>query len=535
MLDWLARTTNTTARLLGLGSAEPPPADAAGDPAGSALQLFATMFHDGPLPLLLTTEQSGRIVAANAAAQALAGRSAADLCRGTVFDLGGYRDSAERATHLEAVNHGSGPAVREFRVRTPAGQDLRLLAHTSRVIIDDQPHMLTALTNVSAIGHMDERLLYAQRMEVIGRLSGGVAHQFNNLLTVMQGHLDALAGELPPSLPLIRRVDVLRRSVADAAQITSGLLTFAGRNPVPATLVDVNAVLDDLAPVLTGVLGEDIRVEWDPSRSPVPVLLGREQLGQLVVNLALNARDAMPDGGRLTVVTRRVDLSDTAALPGPGSWVVITLADNGHGMNDDVRRHMFEPFFTTKTPGQATGLGLSICLGIVEQAGGHIVANSSPGHGTAIDLYLPWAGANALPAVQVRSVLQTPANRPAILLVEDEPDVREIVAEILRRAGHTVHAFDGLAAVQAFLGRGYPPVELLLTDIVLPGGSGLDVATLVRAHYPGVPVLFMSGYSEPVFSGGQPVEHLLPKPFTAKTLLATVDDLVASRAAAAAS
>ena len=160
------------------------------------------MFHDGPLPLLLTTERSGRIVAVNAAAETLAGRSAADLCRGTVFDLGGYRDSAERATHLEAVNHGSGRAVREFRVRTPAGKDLRLLAHTSRVIIDGQPHMLTALTNVSAIGRMDERLLYAQRMEVIGRLSGGVAHQFNNLLTVMQGHLDALAGELPPSLPL---------------------------------------------------------------------------------------------------------------------------------------------------------------------------------------------------------------------------------------------------------------------------------------------------------------------------------------------
>jgi hypothetical protein len=384
------------------------------------------------------------------------------------------------------------------------------------------------------MSRLDERVLYAQRMEVIGRLSGGVAHGFNNLLTVMQGHLDALAAEVPRTASTTRRVETLRRSVAEATRITSGLLTFAGRNPVTASLVDVNAVLDDLAPMLSGVLGERIQVAWDRAAAPVPVMLGQPQLAQLVLNLALNARDAMPDGGRLTVSTRRVDLGDAAAMPGPGTWVVVTLADNGHGMDDDVRRRMFEPFFTTR-PGQGTGLGLSICLGIVEQAGGHIVADSTPGRGTTIDLYLPWAGADSVPTDQARALHLAGGPRPAILLVEDEPDVRDIVAEILRRAGHVVHAADGLTAVQALLGRGDLSLDLLLTDLVLPGGSGLDVATLVRAHHPGVPVLFMSGYSEAVFSGGEPVEHLLPKPFAARTLLAKVDELVAPRQRAGAS
>lgn len=542
MLDWFALSLNsTTLATAGLSAAlgafaglawrrrAPAPATPAADGR------FRTLFRHSPLPLVLTSESGGEVLDVNDAAERLAGRPGATLRGGSVFDLGGYDGPGDRQRHLEAVRAGGGRAVREFRIKTPAGTELHLLAHTSRITLDGQPHLLTALTNVTAISRLDDRLLYAQRMEVIGRLSGGIGHAFNNLLTVMQGHLDALAVEVPRGGAAQRRIDTLHRSVAEATQITSGLLTFAGRNPVSASLVDVNTVLDDLTPMLTGLLGDGVRLEWDRMRTPIPVMLGEPQLAQVVLNLALNARDAMPDGGRLTVSTRRVDLGDAAAIPGPGTWVVITLADNGRGMNDDVRRHMFEPFFTTKRPGQGTGLGLSICLGIVEQAGGHIVADSTPGRGTTIALYLPWAGADAVPGVQARTLRLAGSRQPAVLLVEDEPDVRDIVAEILRRAGHVVHAADGLPAVQALLGRGDLTLDLLLTDLVLPGGSGLDVATLVRAHHPGVPVLFMSGYSEAVFSGGQQVEHLLPKPFTARSLLAKVDEMVAPRQQAAAS
>ncbi|MGD9906754.1 MAG: ATP-binding protein [Vicinamibacterales bacterium] len=557
MLDWFVTNPNSTslaltgvAAICGLAAgaawhrrrrAAPdaalvvpsPPAAAVPAPPPAAAR-FAMLFEQCPLPLLLTTEAGGEVLEVNHALEGLAGRPAAALRGGSVFDLGGHDGPGDRLRHLEAIRSGAGRAVREFRMRTAAGRDLHLLAHTTRVTVDGRACLLTALTDTTATPRLDDRLLYAQRMEVIGRLSGGVAHGFNNLLTVMQGHLDALAGELPRTATAERRLEILRRSVAEASRITSGLLTFAGRNPVSATLVDVNTVLEDLAPMLAGTLGDGIEVAWDRARAPVPVMLGQPQLAQVLLNLALNAREAMPEGGRLAISTRRVDLGDAAAMPGPGTWVVVTVADSGHGMDDAVRRHMFEPFFTTKA-GQGSGLGLSICLGIVEQAGGHMVADSSPGRGTTIHLYLPWAGADAVPGVQARALHLAGGPRPAILLVEDEPDVRDIVAEILRRAGHVVHAADGLTAVQALLGRGGLTLDLLLTDLVLPEGSGLDVATLVRAHHPDVPVLFMSGYSEAVFSGGERVEHLLPKPFAARTLLAKVDELMAPRQRAAAS
>ncbi|MEP7119261.1 MAG: response regulator, partial [Acidobacteriota bacterium] len=192
----------------------------------------------------------------------------------------------------------------------------------------------------------------------------------------------------------------------------------------------------------------------------------------------------------------------------------------------DVRQHAFEPFFTTK--GQATGLGLSICRGIAEQAGGHILADSIPGQGTTMRVYLPWADAPAAAPAPPLTRGASGAQR-VVLLVEDEADVRHIVAEILRRAGLVVHSADGLAATQALLERGLGPIDLLLTDLVLPGGNGLEVAKRVRASYPDVPVLFMSGYSESVFSGGAQVEHLLQKPFTSRVLLDRIGALIDGR------
>ena len=409
-----------------------------------------------------------------------------------------------------------------------------MLAHTSRIMFGGRPCLLTALTNISGLGRMEEGLLYAQRMEVVGKLSGGVAHEFNNLLTVMQGHLDALADELGAESRLLHRVDTLRRSVREATLITSGLLTFAGRNPSHATVVNLNIALTDMASIVEGTLGETVEVAWHLEAAAATVTIGQAYVAQVLLNLALNAREAMPQGGRLVIATERVTVPASAApgagtlAPGPGHWVVLRVTDTGHGMPEDVRRHAFEPFFTTKGPGQGTGLGLSICRGIAEQAGGHILADSTPGLGTTIHLYLPWAEAPA----QTVSAPAGPVPHPAsqvVLLVEDEADVRNIVAEILRRAGHTVHAADGLASTQRLLDTGLGRVDLLLTDLVLPGGNGLEVAKRVQASYPGIPVLFMSGYSENVFSGGASVEHLLQKPFTSRTLLDTIHDLLDGR------
>lgn len=487
---------------------------------------FQALFDASPLPLVVSAVDTGQLLAVNAVAETLSGFSAHELRDRTVFDFGYYRDAGDREQQLAGV--AIEPyAGRQVRLKTARGRELRLLAHTNRIILDGRDCYLTAFTDVTALDRFDEGLLAAQRMEVIGKLSGGVAHEFNNLLTVMQGHLDAMADE--PELPASARsrVDALGRAVAQATRITSGLLTFSGRNPTTSSVIDLNGALDGLRSLILGTLGETIDVDWQLSTTPATAKMAHAHVAQVVLNLALNAREAMPEGGRLVIGTTCVSDAPAAdGVTGDGPWVRLQVDDTGLGMSDDVRRHAFEPFFTTKGPGRGTGLGLSICRGIAEQAGGHISVHSVPGTGTSVRLYLPW--------VHGPEPVVSPAPRPAVsraggkvvLLVEDEADVRHIVAEILRRAGHIVHLADGLAAAEAQC-EGLAGLDLLLTDLVLPGGNGLEVARRVRSRFPEVPVLFMSGYSEPVFAGAQPVEHLLQKPFTSRTLLDKLDSLFA--------
>lgn len=485
---------------------------------------FQALFDASPLPLMLTDAATGEILGTNRLGERLSGLTSAQLRGRSVLEFGHYRDEADRTAQLAAVAKHPGDGL-EVRLTTPAGVALRLLAHSSPVTIEGRPCLLTAFTNVSSLGRLDDGLLAAQRMDVVGKLAGGVAHEFNNLLTVMQGHLEALADETAGQPGIGDRLAALGRAVDQATRITHGLLTFSGRNPATAVTVDLNAALDGLRSLIAGTVGETIGIEWSLNAAPATVTLGEAQLAQVVLNLALNAREAMPDGGRLTIATANLTEAPAAIARGTtGPWVRLLIDDTGHGMSDDVRRQAVEPFFTTKRPGQGTGLGLSICQGIAEQAGGGIVVQSVMGQGTSVHVYLPVGG--ALPAPATRTATAARRTGRVILLVEDETDVRNIVAEILRRAGHIVHAVDGMADAEAALDALTTPLDLLLSDLVLPGVNGLEVARRVRMRQPDVPVLFMSGYSENVFAGGQPVEHLLQKPFSARRLLDTIADLL---------
>jgi len=481
---------------------------------------FAELFQASPLPLVITTEDSGEILDMNAAAESQSGWTAAQVRGKTVYDFGYYQSPNDRAAHIAPL--ADQPVLtREVQLETAGGKALRLLAHTSRIALDERPCLLTALTNITALGRIEEGLLYAQRMEVVGKLSGRVGHEFNNLLTVMQGHLDALVDELGPTSPLLHRVETLQRMIGEATHVTADLLTFAGRNPSYAATVDLNVALRALAPIVEATVGETIVVTWDLSATPAPVTIDQGHLAQLMLSLASNAREAMPGGGELVIAITFAARSQGGDGAGPEPWVVLRVADTGHGMSDEVLRHAFEPFFTTKGKGHGTGLGLSICRGIAKSASGHITATSTPGRGTTLQVYLPSAdpGAN-VPADQVQLSLG-PQGR-VVLLVEDEVDVRNIVAELLRRAGYIVHPADGVASTQLILDAAPGRIDLLLTDLVLPGGGGLEVARRVLAAYPAVPVLYMSGYSESVFTGSAQVEHLLRKPFASRTLLDAV-------------
>ncbi|MFN8644380.1 MAG: ATP-binding protein [Candidatus Binatia bacterium] len=489
--------------------------------AGAA-DTFQALFEASPLPLLITTADTGEILDVNGVAESLSGYTRAELRGRTVFEFGHYRDAVDRAAQVSV----DPPAGREVRMKDARGGDLRLLAHSSHVLLDGRPCLLTAFTNVTALGRLDEGILAAQRMEVAGKLSGGIAHEFNNLLTVMQGHLDAMADDTAHSPALRERVDALGRAVAQATRITSGLLTFSGHYPAAASTIDLNAALDGLRSLIMGTIGETIDVRWQLEAAPATVRVAHAHVAQVVLNLALNAREAMPDGGRLVISTSYVG-ADDAERPGDGPWVRLQVADTGLGMTDDVRRQAFDPFFSTKGPGRGTGLGLSICRGIAEQHGGRITVESVPGRGTTVCFCLPEAAGAVEPAPPAAPAVTAgaPTRARVVLLVEDEADVRYIVAEILRRAGHTVHAADGLAAADKVLDGLQGPIDVLLTDLVLPGGNGLEVARRVRSRQPDVPVLYMSGYSENVFAGDQQVDHLLQKPFTSRTLLAALDAL----------
>ncbi|MFN7977219.1 MAG: ATP-binding protein [Vicinamibacterales bacterium] len=490
-----------------------------------AADTFQALFEGSPLPLVITDAVSGEILDVNGVAEALSGFQREELRGRSVLEFGHYRDADDRVTQLGAVvNEPS--AGREVHLTDARGGDLRLLAHTSRVTIDDRPCLITAFTNVTALGRLDEGLLTAQRMEVAGKLSGGIAHEFNNLLTVMQGHLDAM-GEDAAHLPHLReRVDALGRAVAQATRITSGLLTFSGHYPATASTIDLNQALDGLRSLIVSTIGETIDVRWQLEAAPATVRVAQAHVAQVVLNLALNAREAMHDGGRLIIATSFVAAGDHPD-GAPGPWVRLTVSDTGHGMSDDVRRQAFDPFFTTKGPGRGTGLGLSICRGIAEQHGGRIAVDSGLDRGTVVRFDLPYIAAATTAAAPPPAPAPAPSRGRVVLLVEDEADVRQIVAEILRRAGHTVHAADSLAGADKVLDGLPGPIDVLLTDLVLPGGNGLEVARRVRSRQPGVPVLYMSGYSENVFAGGQQVEHLLQKPFTSRTLLAALDALFA--------
>jgi PAS domain S-box-containing protein len=484
---------------------------------------FSTLFWASPLPLLIAAEADGRIVQVNQAAEMLAGLGAAAFAGHPAFAVAAAFGSTGEPAREPVTS-------REVEFITPDGRELALLLHTSRLCLDDAPCLLTAITDITGLRRLEESLLSAQRLEAIGQISGGVAHEFNNLLTVMQGHTDALASTLAPMTDGVQRhVDALGRSVARAAQITSGLLTFAKRQPTAGLVTDLNAALIELHSMIEGLVGRTISFKQDLDPAVPLIALAPAQIAQLVVNLSLNARDAMPEGGSLTVATRLVDgsgLDDSELLASnTGPWVSLVVRDDGCGMTEEVRRHVFEPFFSTKPSRQAMGLGLSICYGVVEHAGGRIDVESSPGRGTEVRILLPAATPSEQGAFMPQP-LQLGTQGQVVLLVEDEVDVREIVAEVLEQAGYTVQACPSLQAVEALLAQDHMAPDLLLTDLVLPEGSGLTVAAIVTQRYPGLPVLFMSGYSESVYSGVDSVAHLLPKPFTSPTLLRRVRELL---------
>jgi two-component system cell cycle sensor histidine kinase/response regulator CckA len=388
-----------------------------------------------------------------------------------------------------------------------------------------------------ALEERQRELLQAQKMEVVGRLAGGIAHDFNNLLTAIKGTLHLVLMDLPPDSPLRADLDEIDRASSRAAELTAQLLTFSRKQIVRPEVVDVNEIVSRAERLLRRVIGEDIDFRSALAPGLWRVRADAGQVEQVLVNLVVNARDAMPQGGRLSVGTRnlRVERDEPAAgTPAdPGDYVVLEVQDSGTGIDALTLPLIFDPFFTTKAVGKGTGLGLSTVYGIVSGGGGHVEVQSEPGQGALFRVYLPRAEPAAECAARAPEPASAPTGSETVLLAEDEDVVRRLASRILRRAGYTViEASDGAQALDLCASL-EGDLHLLLTDTVMPGMSGPELARRVTLLRPGVRVLFTSGYADDdVLRTGvqERGAAFIEKPFSPETLLRRVRDTLAANA-----
>ncbi|MGH9747015.1 MAG: PAS domain S-box protein [Candidatus Acidiferrales bacterium] len=383
---------------------------------------------------------------------------------------------------------------------------------------------------------LEEQLRQAQKMEAVGRLAGGIAHDFNNLLMVIQGYGDLLVERLPSDDPLHRNAEQIQMAAQRASSLTRQLLAFSRKQMLAPKILNVQSVVADMEKILRRLIGEDIRLETSSAPDLGLVKADRSQIEQVILNLAVNARDAMPQGGRLTIETANVELdasySHPPAVLSPGKYVMLAVTDNGCGMDAETQAHVFEPFFTTKEKGKGTGLGLATVYGVVKQSGGYVWVYSEPGRGTSFKIYLPRIEEKVAPSGRDSKpeTRETQRGSETILLVEDEKGVRELAREYLTMTGYTViEAEDGHTALE-LAAMHVGPIHLLLTDVVMPGISGRELAERVGQIRPGIKILYMSGYTD------QAVVHhgiletdavLLQKPFTLTTLAAKLREILA--------
>jgi two-component system cell cycle sensor histidine kinase/response regulator CckA len=444
-------------------------------------------------------------------------------------------DDPDVAIALIPRSYEHGPfAGDEVNWRKKNGEPIRVRL-SGRLI--EEPHSRRMLSEVFVEDVTEQhrllgQLRQAQKMEAIGQLAGGIAHDFNNMLTAILGYSDLLAEQIGPDKPIGRDLHEIRAAAERAAALTKQLLAFSRTQVLSLEAVDVTQVVRNVAPLMRRLLGERIAMTTLLADDLMPVMADTAQLEHLLVNLSVNARDAMPEGGMLTFATADTELDAAFARDHPGAFVgpcaMVSVIDTGIGMPPDVQARIFEPFFTTKASGRGTGLGLAAVYGTVKQLGGYIEVESHVGRGSRFSVYLPKAPSAARPA-QAAQPVSNHSGSETILLVEDEGAVRAFVKMTLQRFGYRVMDTESGEAALALL-KGYAdPIHLVLTDLVLGGMDGRQLARHVTRERPSARVLFMSGYAGgagPAAAGLDPGINLIEKPFTAHALLTKTRQLL---------
>jgi PAS domain S-box-containing protein len=497
---------------------------------GRALAGFTQAILDTAGEAIVSLDRHGIVRSFNRTAERMFGWSEADIVGSHVDRLMPRPEDTRRADYL-ALCLAGGPLLGRPRKLVGLRRDgtrFPLELSVSQFDGDDGPQFTWILRDITEQAHLQEQLRQAQKMDAIGRLAGGVAHDFNNLLTVINGWCEALTSASAEDRKAA--IDQITSAAAKAANLTSQLLSFGRKSALEPSVVDINPVIEDIGRMLRRVIGEDVHLDMALVDAPAFVTIDHGQLSQVLVNLALNARDAMPRGGCLRVETSRVELDArdaiTAGLPA-GAYIALKVSDTGTGIPADVLPRLFEPFFTTKAD-RGTGLGLATVHAIVHQAGGVITAGNLPDGGARFSILLPEATPACAGQVTAATAKADGGGSELVLVVEDDAQVRHITVSMLRSRGY--HVLEAATCQDALsLATTHDDIDLLVSDVVMPDLSGPELATRIRTVHPGIRVLLVSGYSADAVAkhgvnGAAP--SFLQKPFTGPQLAKKVREVL---------
>ena len=511
------------------------------DAARQAGEKFRADVLDALNDAVIVMGTDGHIRSVNRATERLFGYGASDLAGQNIKIL---MPEPVRSAHdgyiANYLHTGKGKIIgvgpREVVGLRKDGTTVPLDLSSSEITAGGERLFIGVLRDISRRKETERLLQQAQKMEAVGQLTGGIAHDFNNLLTVILGNADLVRPKLAEGSDAARGCDAVLRAAERGAELTRRLLAFSRRQMLNPAATDINALVDGMTELLRRTLGEHVEISLVPQPDLWPALIDGHQLENALLNLAVNARDAMPAGGKLTIETANAYLDEDYARRHaevtPGDYVMLAVSDSGAGMAPGTIEHAFEPFFTTKEAGKGTGLGLSMVYGFVKQSGGHIKIYSELGHGTTVKLYLPRAAGVSAAAEPTAAAAGPRGGNETVLVVEDDADVRAFIVGVLRRFGYAViEAADGPSAVSAAESAG--ALDLILSDVVLPGGmNGRDVAAAVQRRWPLAAVLYASGYTQnAIMHQGRldPGVALISKPFTAPALARRVREILDRR------
>jgi PAS domain S-box-containing protein len=473
-----------------------------------------------------------RFLEVNDAAVQQYGYSRDEFRNMSLLDVDHGEEKEKRIEHFRQWS-GGGRYHGNWKHRKKDGGILEVESVSHELNYAGQRVRLVVAQDVSARHLLEQQFRQAQKMEAVGRLAGGVAHDFNNLLMVIKGHTELLRNAISPTDQFAKKIEQIERAADRATSLTRQLLAFSRMQVLQPRVMNLNEVVEDMGRLLPRLIGEDIDLEIRTAKNLGAIKADASQMEQVIMNLVVNARDAMPNGGRLLIETSNEDLDSAYNAVHPvvrqGSYILLAVSDNGMGMDAETQAHIFEPFFTTKPQGKGTGLGLATVYGVVKQSGGFVWVYSELGKGTSFKIYLPRVDQPVVKSGSTQFVSEVPRGTETILLAEDEQDVREVAKEFLESGGYIViEARDGAEALQ--LEETHEgAIGLLITDMVMPGMNGQELAGRLQQKRAGLQTLYMSGYSERAAAEsaqGDSSIRLLTKPFSRSALLRTVHEIL---------